>query len=86
MPSPAAGPVSLTAPALLLFLFNRPPSGDRILKGSERDDMKVVFLDVDGVLHPIRGGSKFLPECMAVLGRILKAICPLISALKRRYC
>jgi len=34
--------------------------------------MKVVFLDVDGVLHPIRGSSRFLPECMSVLEQIVK--------------
>eukprot|EP00906_Rhabdomonas_costata_P034651 RCo048736 len=34
--------------------------------------MKVVFLDIDGVLHPVTGGECFLPCCMDRLRRIVE--------------
>lgn len=33
----------------------------------------ILFLDFDGVLHPITGSPPFKPDCMAVLSNILDA-------------
>ena len=33
--------------------------------------MRIVFLDIDGVTHPVSGGTWFRPSCMAALNRIV---------------
>lgn len=34
----------------------------------------LIFLDFDGVTHPITGTPMFIPECMSALSTALKSI------------
>lgn len=47
------------------------PRPARSLRGPPA--MKVIFLDVDGVLHPLTGSDLFVDPCMRELKRIVDA-------------